>query len=240
MECTNKIKNAHLPDADRDSHPLLMSELMSAAIRTDDKSRQKTQTRRLMNPQPNGKISSIKCPYGKIGDLIWVKETYYAYGKWEKNGKTKSNRQKWKFIESDSILDGEKEKYLFSDTLSLANSFIKYNRQSSSFPCWHKHPSLFMPKKAARTWLKITNIRIEQLKDISEHDAMKEGIMHTFTIADGLLFVDYLDPKKNDRWNAYPISAKQSYMTLWDYIHGKGSWKQDEDKLVWVIDFKRI
>ncbi len=95
------------------------------------------------------------CPYGGpgldySGDLLYVKEAHWRYGKWVKNGKTKTGRQRWRFkpvgmsvrFESQPAIPREQEGY-------------------------HKRPCTFMPKWAARLWLEITGVRIERVQTIA-------------------------------------------------------------------------
>ena len=89
-------------------------------------------------------------------------------------------------------------------------------------------PSIFMPKEACRIFLKLKSIRIERLNDISENDAISEGIV--------------MNNKPHAGWywmeNVYstdcPILA---YEKLWQKINGKKSWS--ENPFVWVYEFER-
>jgi hypothetical protein len=74
-------------------------------------------------------------------------------------------------------------------------------------------PSIHMPRAAARFFLKITNLRIERLNDITEEDAVAEGYE-----SDG------------------DESAKIWFSMLWDKINGSGAW--NANPWVWVIDFE--
>ncbi len=99
---------------------------------------------------------------------------------------------------------------------------------------WRKgkwKPSIFMPREACRLFLEVTDIRVERLQDISEEDAIKEGVK--YELYNGLkLWVDYID-------NDYKLpSAFQSYQTIWHKINGPGSW--DKNDWVWVISFKKL
>ena len=131
---------------------------------------------------------SIVCKYGKIGDRLWVKETYAVYGE-------------------NSIIPYE----------------YKANFKETIDKFWKWKPSIFMPRKASRITLEIINIRVERLNDISEQDAIAEGV----TI-NNLKFIG-LDESKINRI---------AYKLLWESINGQGSWEQNP--WVWVIEFKRV
>jgi hypothetical protein len=88
-------------------------------------------------------------------------------------------------------------------------------------------PSIYMPKEACRIFLKITEIRVERLQDISEQCAVKEGISNNET-----KYYDYL------RKEFITESAYHSFFTLWESINGEGSW--DANPWVWVIKFEQI
>ena len=85
-----------------------------------------------------------------------------------------------------------------------------------------KTPSIFMPRWASRITLEITGIRVERLNDIIEQDAEAEGIQ---------FIRDYPDADET-------LTAKQLYSFLWDSINGEGSW--DLNPWVWVIEFRRV
>jgi hypothetical protein len=133
----------------------------------------------------------IKCPYGKVGDHLWVRET-------------------------------------FCDATSAEEGRILYRADGDIACKWV--PSIHMPRKASRIQLAITAIRVERLQNISEADAVAEGCKampgckwHTFAEADaGIPMHDH--------------TAKDAYMALWETINGEGSW--DANPWVWVVDFK--
>jgi hypothetical protein len=98
----------------------------------------------------------IKCPYGKVGDLIWVRENYL------------------------------KPPALTPKLLRLgADTWPKYDHVANCSPNeienykewgWKVKPSIHMPKAVTRLWLEIIDIKVERLQDISEHDAKAEGV----------------------------------------------------------------
>lgn len=93
-------------------------------------------------------------------------------------------------------------------------------------------PSLFMPKKACRFFLKIKSIRAERLQDISEEDAIAEGIEIVGKSANGLtLYKEYHLSVPN----FHPVT---SFRSLWISINGIDSWM--ESPFVWVYEFERI
>lgn len=95
--------------------------------------------------------------------------------------------------------------------------------------------SLFMPKKDARLFLKITNVRVERLQDISEEDAIAEGIKRI-----GDAWEDY-DFKDNSKYNYRYLRAIDSYKSLWNSINKKEPEKQWEaNPYVFVYEFERV
>jgi len=94
-------------------------------------------------------------------------------------------------------------------------------------------PSIFMPKVAAALFLEVTNIRVERLQDITEEDAIAEGIKKFKNyLFNEYRYKDYLI--KGEGWRD-PI---MSFMTLWQSINGKESWV--ENPFVFVYEFKRV
>lgn len=162
----------------------------------------------------------LKCPYGKKGDIIYGKETFFAYGHWTKITDTETGKSEWKF---NDLTRDKGLMYRYYD-----NPPEDIYKRSQKRLGWHKRPSLFMPKGASRIWLQITDIRVERLMDISEGDAIAEGVIEL----GGGVYVDYIDRAKTN------LSAKRSYLTLWDSINGKDSHKINP--WVWVVEFENI
>lgn len=96
-------------------------------------------------------------------------------------------------------------------------------------------PSIFMPKDACRLFLKVTNVRVEKLQDISQEDAEKEGVEigYEFKSVLGINIKTY----KNYLFGEFKwITPSLSFQTLWQKINGPNSW--DENPWVWIYDFE--
>jgi hypothetical protein len=93
-------------------------------------------------------------------------------------------------------------------------------------------PSIFMRREASRISLEIVSVRVERLQDISEADAIAEGIEPVQMPTGEVMYDDYLEP---GAMMARPVS---SYATLWDRINGAGAWSTNP--WVWVVKFKKL
>jgi hypothetical protein len=93
-------------------------------------------------------------------------------------------------------------------------------------------PSLFMFKSISRIWLKVTNVRVERLLDISEDDAIAEGILST---PGGGKHNAFFYDCVRDEWTEKPI---RSYLSLWDSINGEDSHRSNP--WCWVVEFERV
>lgn len=148
----------------------------------------------LFTDKKYGKQISIPCPYGQVGDILWVRETWNSY-----------NEKSYGLPDKDIYL---------------------YKANGTDRTCTWK-PNIYMPKIAARLFLKIISIRIERLHDITEKDAIAEGI--------------HFD-KDSGYWFAGAAAMAQSpnhaFQELWISINKKKSW--DKNPWVWVIEFKKI
>ncbi len=137
--------------------------LMNAAMVQATLEGRKTQTRRIVKPQPpEGFDEHIHyqvqnniavgfapriCPYGKIGDLLYVRETLCSDGE-----------NDWLYSVGSEYVDEE-----------YPEEWRKRNAHRMSIP------SIHMPKWASRITLEITDIRVERLIDISYDDCIAEG-----------------------------------------------------------------
>lgn len=84
-------------------------------------------------------------------------------------------------------------------------------------------PGMFMPRWASRITLEVTNVRVERLQDISVTDAIAEGVTETAKHLHGL---------------SACLEHCYAYQDLWESINGPGSW--DANPWVWVIEFRRV
>lgn len=150
-------------------------------------------------------LGKLKCPYGRPGDRLWVRETWaeICYNELGCDGleclehgfeyKADKPAEKWpgswpNDFGGDEVPDAAK---------------------------WH--PSIHMPRHAARLFLEITDVRAERLQNITDADAYDEGF----------------------EWVGHgDISPQYQFRELWQKINGHDSWEQNP--WVWVITFNRI
>lgn len=95
-------------------------------------------------------------------------------------------------------------------------------------------PSIHMPKIACRVFLKVKSVKIEKLHDITESDAIAEGIKKTW-ISDIPAECKYKNYLSDGKGSLDPI---ESFQSLWISINGKES--HDSNPFVWIIEFERI
>jgi hypothetical protein len=90
-------------------------------------------------------------------------------------------------------------------------------------------PSMFMPRWASRITLEVTGVRVERLQDISEADAVAEGIDLQPRLA-------VYSKDGGCKWE--PANPIQVFCDLWESLNGPGSW--DANPWVWVVEFRRL
>lgn len=183
--------------------PILFSGSMVRAILAG----QKTQTRRVLKQSVEFEFLRVKdkCPYGQAGDLLWIRET-------------------WRPALSESH-------ECVAYRADMRCSCGKEMPQPDCNTRWK--PSIFMPRTAARIFLEITEIRLEKLQDISESDAIAEGI--TDCCIDSEQWQLY---GKKGIYNGITREPVTSYSTLWDSINGdRRPWQSNP--FVWVVEFRK-
>lgn len=112
-----------------------------------------------------------------------------------------------------------------------ADGPFEYKASVDYDTAWNRgiwRPSIHMPKSAARIWLRITDIRVERLQDITGEDAAKEGTDWTPPL------VTPEECSETERNLVY----KHSFERLWNSIHGWCAW--DKNPWVWVVSFEDI
>lgn len=154
------------------------------------------------------------CPFGIVGDRIWVRETY--------QGPLFDYEQMEAYLE-----DGSKfEKPEFCVYKADGKPAPEFFDADDNLHCrWR--PSIHMPRWASRITLEITGVRVERLNDISDEDAKAEGVPKSHKFPD-----TYLTPKGDF------ADADIAFQRLWESIHGEENWQANP--WVWVIEFKRI
>jgi hypothetical protein len=214
--------------------PILFSAPMVCAILED----RKTQTRRIVKPQPNvvhaihndASIETnlifrrgdqrIHCPYGQLGNHLWVRETHAIV-------------PRTAYAHSDGVQQAIRP----DDDHDAAIYRADWDRSEGGIR-WR--PSIHMPRWGSRIDLEITGIRCERLKDISDADAIAEG-------AQKFEALPAIHPFAQDpRWSMeIPIStdeclgsARMAFANFFMKVNGEGLW--DANPWVWVIEFKRI
>lgn len=166
----------------------------------------------------------VTCPYGQPGDRLWVRETFYAWGRWETRYSAKKGRDEWHFV--DMTLESGKA-YEYPASGGQPQPMGGKRHRGGTTPTWWKRPAIHMPRAASRITLEITGVRVERLQDISEADALAEGIVQ---LKDG----GYGLPAGEHYHAADP---RQSYLSLWEAINGPGS--VEANPWVWCVEFAR-
>lgn len=165
------------------------------------------------------------CPYGAPGDQLWVRETYYQLGHWEPIAgevTRKGSRQKWRFVP-------DSEDVLFEAPAEFRKGRHHADPQTSA---WHKRLGRFMPRKYSRRTLEVTEVRVERVQDISDTDAIAEGL------------IPVGGPHGQQMWaysettGGYFADPCVAFQMLWHSINGAESWSANP--WVWVVSFKRV
>lgn len=186
--------------------PILFSGTMVQALLDG----RKTQTRRVVRPQPAHGV--LLCPwvdtlwaeqdaqggcrchfapvrnlYGQPGDRLWVRETWHLWGPPE-------------------------------------HQILEYRADCADAENYTWRPSIFMPRRFSRITLEITDVRVERVRDISEADARAEGVTNA-------------DEGSNPIDGSHTIA---NFANLWEKINTKRDYGWQANPWVWVIGFKQV
>lgn len=211
----------------------------------------KTQTRRIMEPQPaddiergifpnpevigwkssrrhkHGSTTAHFCHYGKPGDRIWVRETWGVVSH--------------AFSDDGLMIDWVPDRpataihempfgsgYYSGHAIYAADGDFTWGDDDGyedGRSCWK--PSIHMPRAASRILLEITNVRVERLNAISQADAIAEGAPPSHPSID-CVSQEY----------GFPDFSRSWFGQTWQHIYGEESW--NANPWVWVISFERI
>jgi len=210
-------------------HPILFSGEMVRAI-LDGK---KTQTRRVIKPQPEAWVTQVgytlftgegeisfrgMTPNGlaeycvplkyRKGDRLWVREAWFA----------------------DPPYDGTWDQYAFSDGVVENFSVLPDRFKSQEFVLYKAtwqgvdlrwRSSIHMPRWASRITLEVVSVKVERVQEIGRSNCVKEGLHPTM---------------RNDSEQDIRVRFRE----LWDRINAKRGYTWASNPWVWVIEFKRI
>lgn len=213
----------------------------------------KTQTRRVIKPQPTngqkhlykttysaegnqgevylsnqflfgkGFENKIKSPY-RIGDEVFVKEDFFYE------------------LHSRMTLDGWDEENIlyYAEATDFPKDYKDHNCFSNLLPAAH------MKKEQSRITLRISNISVERLQDISEDDAVAEGLEVCEYPTGGddceILWKYYgITEKEADGFPWFREDHASSFRSLWNSIYKKHPEKQwKSNPYVWKIEFEVV
>jgi hypothetical protein len=134
----------------------------------------------------------MRCPYGIVGDHLWVRETWkrsltaYHYSEGPHGG-------------PDDPCCGYK-----------ATMTYTCGEPIPDYPITWKSP-IYMPKKFARTWLEITDVRVDKVTSLSYNDAVAEG-----------------------------CESVAAFRELWDKLNAKRGAAWEKEPWVWVVGFQKV
>lgn len=188
----------------------------------------KTVTRRVVKP-PLGLAGRVKepgghrnwhlgdpnavlaCPYGQPGDRLWVRET--------------------------GLISAEKDAFMYADHGGKLSPDAAPGSEAWARE-WKSCPSIHMPRWASRLLSEVTEVRVERLQEISEADAIAEGITVEWLGVDGPIY----GPGKRAGfgYDDQSDSAVGAFHHLWDAINAKRGHGWEINPWVWVVSFRRI
>ena len=155
-------------------------------------------------------IASQFCQYGRPGDRLWVRETWAR--------------------------DDEDGAVMFRADCGFGGDADDWQRCiDDGAPRYRWRPSIHMPRNLSRILLEIVSVRVERLNDISEADAIAEGVERVVV---GTGWRRYCDPDSEEAGVPPCGDARHSFRSLWWFINGEESW--NTNPWVWVVEFKLV
>jgi hypothetical protein len=154
----------------------------------------------------------IVCPYGKPGDRLWVRETWYC---------DHFEVQQGPYLQPADMVDLEQARE-DGELVYAADGLTPYEQDQ---PTWK--PSIHMPRWASRILLEITDVRVERLQDISGDQAEAEGV-------DAAMCQQFLETSPS-RYQCKE-AVIHGFAGLWQSTGG--DW--DANPWVWVVEFKGV
>lgn len=198
--------------------PILFSGPMVRAILDG----RKTQTRRVVKPQPkaphlgymatdggalqcgadypDGDDDFVRCPYGVPGDRLWVRETWMPFDRDHWVGETRCAYR------ANSSIEGE----------AIRQEYVSAGRD------YRWRPSIHMPRWASRITLEVTDVRVERLQEIQYPELRREGFEPEGS--------EHMDPG---------LACLTKFRSTWNQLNADRGFGWDSNPWVWVVNFKQ-
>lgn len=163
---------------------------------------------------------AIRCPYGQVGDRLWVKEAF-AYS-------VKDHTEALEHEEHDP----DHHDIVYRADSDGHGEWIHYDadgKRSPMAPPWRS--PRFMPRWASRMIIELTQVRAQFVQDISEEDARREGVERD------------TEPCDHTRLSCEEIGClgqthRSGFCELWEKLHGPGAWEKNGP--LWALTFKIV
>jgi hypothetical protein len=213
-------------------HPIIFNEWSIRRILTGAK----TQTRRVVkNVRRDNTVkldeNTVRhvtdhleaCPFGQPGDELWVREAF----RFPKSHDTLSPSE---YVSKSGYERGIPGRVRYEADGTRAYEVAGLD-VAPSLEWGRKRPSIHMPRELCRLRLRVEDVRVERVQEITHEGALSEGI----EMVDGPGDVDKAYGRHTE---GYTESARFAFRNLWNEIHGDGAWERND--WVWVVSFEII
>lgn len=208
----------------------------------------------------------VRCPYGKPGDRLWVRET------WQQVHPCQVDEGRFSIEGRAGIPGPPKVAYRVIYAADGSYPRIHFQEGEPTFPfrerclpdCTHQHlhpeecfngwmPSIHMPRWASRLALEITKVRVERVQEITPDDCIAEGVEYPVAPSGTPGKVNPLINISDRNLTPHLMKIKGKYTHenlliahyagLWDSINAKregGIYAWEKNPWVWVVEYKRL
>ncbi|MEO1951476.1 hypothetical protein [Thioclava sp.] len=201
----------------------------------------KTQTRRVLKPQPFSNVhpsrvntigdadewNRVRKPFA-VGDRLWVRETFwlamrYSYGTTPGGDEiVDPSPAQCRGNPVHYAADGDPQNHA-NKTYGPDGLRGGHFAAPDPYAIWRKHPSIHMPRWASRLTLIVEDVRVQRLQEISDGDAMAEGCHGGHGSIPGY---------------GYSATPVEHFRSLWNSINGAGAW--DANPWVVAVTFRTV
>jgi hypothetical protein len=225
-----------------------------------DRVNPKTQTRRILKPQPQpnggegfhelapyarpdgrwtwtlaatgmGVSDPFRCPYGVVGDRLWVREAWRSWTRSCADEDTGDDHECYEHCNQTYVAYRATPRIGFRpvpdrQAITYLDESTPIESDRNLLGPWK--PGIHLRRDWARIWLDVVAVRIERLQDITAEDALAEGVE---------LGVPLDVIVNGEQSKAVYFDARTAFAHLWCSVNGPDAWKSNP--WVWVVEFKR-